>query len=57
MPQDYVQARMWYTLAGERDSALGRDQIEALDALMTPGEIERADRLMRDWRERRADNR
>jgi hypothetical protein len=57
VPQDYAQARMWYALAGERESALGRDRLEALDALMTPGEIEQAKRLMREWRARRAEER
>ncbi len=58
VPQDYVQAHMWYNLAaaglppGEgRDSAAKNRDIVA--KLMTPAQLAEAQRLAREWRPRR----
>ncbi len=55
VPQDYVQAHMWFNLAAsrfapgsDRDAAItGREEIAAL---MTPAQIAEAQRLAREWK-------
>ncbi len=55
VPQDYVQAHMWYNLAAarlppgeDRDMAVSnRDQIEKL---MTPAQVAEAQRLASEWK-------
>ena len=50
MPQDYVQAYMWYTLVaaqGDADAAKKRDNVAAK---MTPAQIAEAQRLAREWK-------
>ncbi len=46
VPQDYVQAHMWYSLAAERSSP-GEDRVEAK---MSPEQIAEAQRLAREWK-------
>jgi TPR repeat protein len=57
VPQDYVQAHMWYNLAASRFSASeaeGRNSaVEFRDltaALMTPAQIAEAQKLAREWK-------
>ena len=50
VPQDYVAAYMWLSLAAaqnDRAAALRRDRIAKL---MTPAQIEQAQKLVRDWK-------
>ena len=50
VPQDYVQAYRWYTLAaakGLKEAVKGRDLLEKN---MTPAQIGRGQRLARDWK-------
>jgi len=49
VPADLVQAYMWFSLAaaaGNEDAKLNKAEAEAL---MTPDEIENAEKLTRDW--------
>ncbi len=50
LPQDYVQAHMWYHLAvanGHKDAVTLRDR---LAKQMTPAQIAEAQRLAREWK-------
>ncbi len=55
VPQDYVQAHMWYNLAAsrspraeDRDKAVkGRDTIAKR---MTPSQISKAEKMAREWK-------
>jgi uncharacterized protein len=50
VPQDYVSAHMWYSLAaaeGLTDAAKERDTVAAQ---MTPAQIAEAQRLAREWK-------
>ncbi len=50
VPQDYVQAHMWYNLAaaqGQKDAGKVRD---SLAGKMTPAQIAEAQRLAREWK-------
>ena len=57
VPQDYVQAHMWYNLAAsrlppgtDRDGAVKNRDI--LSAWMTPVQLAEAKRLAREWMEK-----
>lgn len=50
VPQNYVRAYVWYTLAaakGDVDSVNARNEITAK---MTPAQLEEAKRLAREWK-------
>ncbi|MDE0952796.1 MAG: SEL1-like repeat protein [Halioglobus sp.] len=50
VPQDYVQAHMWWNLAAvsELESAIkGRD---AVAGMMTPAQLAEAQKLAREWK-------
>ena len=50
VPQDYVQAHMWYNLAaaqGEKNSRILRD---SLAKQMTPTQIAEAQKLTLEWK-------
>ena len=52
-PRDYVQAHMWFTLAtvqGHENAAKPRDMVEER---MTPADVTKAQRLAREWMEKR----
>ena len=49
VPQDYVQAYRWYTLAaakGLKEAVKGRDLLEKR---MTPAQLAKAQKLAREW--------
>jgi len=49
VPQDYVQAHMWFNLAstqGDKDALKGREDVAKR---MTPAQITEAQRLAREW--------
>ncbi len=58
VPQDYVQAHMWYNLAASRyppgedrdDAVEGRDIVAKR---MTPAQIAEAEKLAREWRQKK----
>ncbi len=59
VPQDYVRAHMWFDLAAShlppghpRRDLVIKDR-EAVAALMTPAQIAEAQRLAREWMEKR----
>ena len=49
VPQDYIQAHMWFNLAAAQgnESAIGNRDI--ITGMMTPSQIEEAQRLAREW--------
>jgi TPR repeat protein len=50
VPQDFVQAHKWYSLAaanGHENAATARD---GLSRMMTPAQIDKAQRLAREWK-------
>ncbi len=50
VPQDYVQAHMWYNLAAARGLKIGRKNRDLLAEKMTPAQIVEARRLAREWK-------
>jgi Sel1 repeat len=55
VPQDYVQAHMWYNLAASRenDATFRDDEAKVRDELaakMTPDQIAEARRMAREWK-------
>ncbi len=50
VPQDYVQAHMWYSLAAARGEKLGEKFRDRLAKQMTPDQIAEAQKLVREWK-------
>jgi len=52
VPQDYVQAHMWYNLAAAQgqEDARAREVRDDLAEKMTPAQIAEAQRLAREWK-------
>jgi uncharacterized protein len=46
VPQDYVLAHMWFSLAAMNDDK----EIKQVERLMTPHQVEEAQRLAREWK-------
>lgn len=49
VPQDYVLAHMWFNLAAQQSPDV-RQAVEEIAELMTPGQIEEAQRRAQEWR-------
>ena len=49
VPQDYVQAYMWFNLAAAQGDEGARDNRNRVADMMTPAQIEEAQRLAREW--------
>jgi len=49
VPQDYVQAHMWYNLAGVQGEEKASDLRDKIANEMTPAQIYEAQRLAREW--------
>ena len=52
VPQDYVQAHMWYNLAAAQGGMAGDTTVKNRDRVakrMTPAQIAEAQRLAREW--------
>jgi len=49
VPQDYVQASMWYNLAAVQGNEMAVKNREVLVKKMTPEQITEAQRLAREW--------
>jgi hypothetical protein len=54
VPQDYVQAHMWFNLAASRAPASERDEAIKMRNIaasrMTPAQIAEAQKLAREWK-------
>jgi TPR repeat protein len=50
VPQDNVQAYMWFTLAGTAGDAANLKNRDLIAAKMTPDQIAEAQRLAREWK-------
>jgi hypothetical protein len=50
VPQDNIEAYVWYDLAAEQDHQNAAEERSALARLMTPGQIAEAQRLAREWK-------
>lgn len=50
MPQDRVQAHMWFSLAAAQGSELAGAFLTELTRQMTPAQITEAQWLAREWR-------
>ena len=48
LPQDYVQAHMWFSLSAAQDGDTNNREIIA--AKMTPAQIAEAQKLAREWK-------
>jgi len=53
VPQDFVQARMWLSLAAVAGSTAASSILNLYDTKMTPNQIAEANRLAREWRPRK----
>ncbi len=52
VPRDMARAHLWLTLAAHQDRAWARDQRDELVRRMTADQLVRANRLLRDWKDR-----
>jgi TPR repeat protein len=52
VPADLVQAHMWFSLAAAAGNENAKVNKKQAEELMTPGEIENAEKLARNWSER-----
>ncbi len=50
VPQDYVQAHMWFNLAAAQEDELARKSRKRVEKRMTPEQIAEAQRLAREWK-------
>ena len=50
MPQDYVQAHMWFNLAAAKGNADAIKNRDIVTAKMTPAQISEAQKLARGWK-------
>ena len=50
VPQDYVLAHMWYNLAGSSGNKDSTKNKKLLEEKMTPQQIEKAQKLARNWK-------
>ena len=51
-PPDFFQAHMWFNLAAEQGSALGRIYREKVAKHMTPADLSKAQAMAREWLEK-----
>jgi TPR repeat protein len=49
VPQDYIQAHMWFNLAAAQGNETGRKNRDLVAKQMTPADISEAQRLAREW--------
>ena len=50
VPQDYVQAHMWFNLAASRGHKFAVKDRDEVAAKMTPAQIAEAQRMAREWK-------
>ena len=51
VPQDYVQAHMWYSLAATLGNETPPDAHDVIARAMSPAQIAEAERMAREWLE------
>ncbi len=49
VPQDDVQAHMWFNLSAAQGNELDREVRDGLALMMTPDQLAKAERLAREW--------
>ena len=49
VPKDYVFAYMWFNLSLAEDDQISKQEIDTLEEEMTPEQIEEAQKLSREW--------
>ena len=57
VPQDYVQAHLWSNLAGVGGDKIAAENRDSIAAKMTPAQIAEAQKLAREWKPRKTDER
>ena len=50
VPQDYVQAHMWFSLSVALGDPFGQRNRDQAAALLTPAQLAESERLLRAWR-------
>ncbi len=50
VPQDYVQAHMWFNLTAARGDKLAKENRDIVAKQITPAQIAEAQRLAWDWK-------
>ncbi len=50
VPQDYVQAHLWFNLAAAQGQEQAKKNRDIVAEKMTPAQIAEAQRLARDWK-------
>ena len=53
LPSDYVRAYMWLSLTASRGHELSRNMLDELKKRLTPEQIAEAERMAREWVEKR----
>ena len=49
VPRDYVLSYMWFNLSATNGNKRGQKGRDLVEKLMTPSQIENAQRLAREW--------
>ena len=52
VPQDYVQAHMWFNLAAAQGNVVGRKNRDIVAKKMTSADISKAQAMAREWLEK-----
>lgn len=52
LPQDYVQAHLWYNLAGAGGENMAIENRDIIAATMAPAQVAEAQKLARVWKPR-----
>ena len=50
VPQDFVRAHMWFSLAASQGEQMAVKSLEMAERQMTPAQITEAQKLARDWK-------
>jgi TPR repeat protein len=50
VPQDYVSAHMWFSLAAARGDQNAKENRDIAARVMTPAQIAQAQKLAREWK-------
>ncbi len=50
VPEDFIQAHMWFNLAAAQGNELGRENRDIVAERMTPAQVAEAQRLAREWK-------
>lgn len=50
IPQDYIQAYMWFAVAASKGDSRGIEGLSRITEKMTPAQIAEGKRLAREWK-------